>query len=74
MPIADGTLIFYDNSSPTIIRFRRDFTSSYIDADPGIFMIDRAAYLKALDRAAKRPGRLSQNVDDAVHEYLKTLR
>lgn len=73
-PLKDGTFLFSHHNSPIIIRFRRDFTSPYIEANPDLFLIDRAAYLKALGRAAKRPGPLSQNVDDAVYDYLMTLK
>lgn len=71
--LADGTLLFSNDNSPIVIRFRRDLTSPYIEANPNLFLIDRTAYLKALDRAAERRGPLSQNVDDAVHEYLVNL-
>lgn len=73
-PLADGTILFHNDSSPIILRFRRDFTSPHIAADPKLFLIDRGDYLKALERAARRPGPLSQNVDDSVFEYLMSLR
>lgn len=72
-PLGDGTFILDDGIF--LIRFRPDLTSPYIDANPGLFLVDRSDVLKVVNRALySKGGQPIQRVNDAVYRYLLNLK
>lgn len=73
VPLEDGTFLAHTSHDKFVVRFKPDLTSPFID-NKRLFLVDTVEIDRVVEEAVRRPGPAIQNANDAIRDYLLTLR
>ena len=72
-PLEDGTFLGRLYAEKFVVRFKPDLTSPFV-GNERLFIVDTAVIDQLVEEAYARPGQAIQNANDAIRDYLLTLK